>query len=211
MTKKNLLEKVREGIVETKGLIWLGKRTERYTEKLNLVFVSVDLELTKNPVDGLLDAYGLSGYFGMVENADTILIGVSRELLCNANLSKIVENIPKEILEIQDPDRSVRYTSVSMWATRSSGIDFIANNVNVYKNYNEFLTNLYTSGSLKKGNMISLVILHQTFVNYVLADNNFVAGVKNNPFGYWNIKKMMDFINQQHVALFNDLVAGIKN
>lgn len=204
MTRSELLRKVREGI-EAKGLIWLGKRTETFTEKLNVVFISVDLELLKNPVDALLNSYGLSGYFGLHENSDTILIGVSREMLCNANLSKMVETIPEEILGIVDPDKQSRYTSVTMWATRVGGVDYISNNTNIVKDYEEFIVDRYKSGTLKKGNMMQLVIMYKTFANYILADETFVKGVKNNPYCYWNVKKMMDFFNQQMVELFNCL------
>ena len=205
MTRSELLRKVREEIVEAKGLIWLGKRTETFTEKLNVVFISVDLELLKNPVDALLNSYGLSGYFGLHENADTVLIGVSREMLCNANLGKIVETIPEEILGVVDPDKQSRYTSVTMWGTRVGGVDYIANNVNIVKDYEEFIVDRYKSGTLKKGNMMQLVIMYKTFANYILADETFVKGVKNNPYCYWNVKKMMDFFNQQMVELFNCL------
>ena len=204
MTRKDLLNKIKME-VEAKGLIWLGKRTETFTEKLNIVFISVDLELLKNPVEALLNTYGLSGYFGLHENADTVLIGVSREMLCNANLGKIVETIPEEILGIVDPDKQSRYTSVTMWGTRVGGVDYIANNVNIVTDYEEFIVDRYKSGTLKKGNMMHLVVMYKTFANYVLADKDFVNGVKYNPYCYWNIKKMMDFFNQKMVELFNCL------
>ena len=173
MTKKEMLNKVKMEI-EGIGLTWLGRRTRNYTEKLNVIFISTDLEMLGNPVESLLDAYGLSSYFAMSEDSDVVLI---------------------------------RYTSVTMWASIDGGIRSLGSNTNTILNYQNFLADRYESGSLKKGDMINHVILHRTFVNYVLADNNFVKGVKSNSYSYWNMRKIMEYVNQQHVALFNDLSA----
>lgn len=204
MTKKEMLNLVK-GKIEAKGLTWLGRRTRNYTEKLNIIFISTDLEMLGNPVESLLDAYGLSSYFAMSEDSDVILIGVNREKLANSETDKAVDNLPKAILDIEDPDKMVRYTSVTMWGSIEGGIRSLGSNTNTILNYQNFLADRYENGSLKKGDMINHVILHKTFVNYVLADDNFVKGVKNNSYSYWNMRKIMEYVNQQHVALFNDL------
>lgn len=206
MTKKEMLNKVKMEI-EGIGLTWLGRRTRNYTEKLNVIFISTDLEMLGNPVESLLDAYGLSSYFAMSEDSDVVLIGVNREKLANSETDRAVDGLPNAILAIEDPDKNVRYTSVTMWASIDGGIRSLGSNTNTILNYQNFLADRYESGSLKKGDMINHVILHRTFVNYVLADNNFVKGVKNNSYSYWNMRKIMEYVNQQHVALFNDLSA----
>lgn len=204
MTKKEILNKVKAEI-EGIGLTWLGRRTRNYTEKLNVIFISTDLEMLGNPVESLLDAYGLSGYFAMSEDSDVVLIGVNREKLANSETDRAVDGLPKTILDIEDPDKNVRYTSVTMWASIDGGIRSLGSNTNIILNYQNFLADRYESGSLKKGDMINHVILHKTFEKYVLADDNFVKGVKNNSYSYWNMRKIMEYVNQQHVALFNDL------
>ena len=204
MTKKEILNKVKAEI-EGIGLTWLGRRTRNYTEKLNVIFISTDLEMLGNPVESLLDAYGLSSYFAMSEDSDVILIGVNREKLANSETDKAVDNLPKAILDIEDPDKMVRYTSVTMWGSIEGGIRSLGINTNTILNYQNFLADRYENGSLKKGDMINHVILHKTFEKYVLADDNFVKGVKNNSYSYWNMRKIMEYVNQQHVALFNDL------
>ena len=206
MTKKEILNRVKAEI-EGIGLTWLGRRTRNYTEKLNVIFISTDLEMLGNPVESLLDAYGLSSYFAMSEDSDVVLIGVNREKLANSETDRAVDGLPKAILNIEDPDKNVRYTSVTMWASIDGGIRSLGSNTNTILNYQNFLADRYESGSLKKGDMINHVILHRTFVNYVLADNNFVKEVKNNSYSYWNMRKIMEYVNQQHVALFNDLIA----
>jgi hypothetical protein len=204
MTKKEILNKVKAEI-EGIGLTWLGRRTRNYTEKLNVIFISTDLEMLGNPVESLLDAYGLSSYFAMSEDSDVVLIGVNREKLANSETDRAVDGLPKTILDIEDPDKNVRYTSVTMWASIDGGIRSLGSNTNIILNYQNFLADRYESGSLKKGDMINHVILHKTFEKYVLADDNFVKGVKNNSYSYWNMRKIMEYVNQQHVALFNDL------
>lgn len=204
MTKNEMLNRVKMEI-EGIGLTWLGRRTRNYTEKLNVIFISTDLEMLGNPVESLLDAYGLSSYFAMSEDSDVVLIGVNREKLANSETDRAVDGLPKAILAIEDPDKMVRYTSVTMWASIDGGIRSLGSNTNTILNYQNFLVDRYESGTLKKGDMINHVILHKTFVNYVLADNNFVKGVKNNSYSYWNMRKIMEYVNQQHVALFNDL------
>lgn len=207
MTKSELLNKVKMEVETKRGLFWLGRRTKGFSETLNIVFISTDLEVLKNPVKSLLDAYGLSGYFSLSENSDVILVGVNREKLASSETDKAVETLPTAILGIEDPDKQVRYKSVTMWASIEGGIRSLGSNTNIIKNYQEFLADRFESGSLKKGDMINHVILHKTFEKYVLADENFINGVKTNPYSFWNMKKMMDFVNQQHVALFNDLIA----
>lgn len=204
MTKKEILNKVKAEI-EGIGLTWLGRRTRNYTEKLNVIFISTDLEMLGNPVESLLDAYGLSSYFAMSEDSDVVLIGVNREKLANSETDRAVDGLPKTILDIEDPDKNVRYTSVTMWASIDGGIRSLGSNTNIILNYQNFLADRYESGSLKKGDMINHVILHKTFEKYVLANDNFVKGVKNNSYSYWNMRKIMEYVNQQHVALFNDL------
>ena len=204
MTKKEILNRVKAEI-EGIGLTWLGRRTRNYTEKLNVIFISTDLEMLGNPVESLLDAYGLSSYFAMSEDSDVVLIGVNREKLANSETDRAVDGLPKTILDIEDPDKNVRYTSVTMWASIDGGIRSLGSNTNIILNYQNFLADRYESGSLKKGDMINHVILHKTFEKYVLADDNFVKGVKNNSYSYWNMRKIMEYVNQQHVALFNDL------
>jgi hypothetical protein len=204
MTKKEILNRVKAEI-EGIGLTWLGRKTRNYTEKLNVIFISTDLEMLGNPVESLLDAYGLSSYFAMSEDSDVVLIGVNREKLANSETDRAVDGLPKTILDIEDPDKNVRYTSVTMWASIDGGIRSLGSNTNIILNYQNFLADRYESGSLKKGDMINHVILHKTFEKYVLADDNFVKGVKNNSYSYWNMRKIMEYVNQQHVALFNDL------
>ena len=207
MTKRQLLNLVKVEVEDKRGLYWLGRRTKGFSETLNIVFISTDLEVLKNPVKSLVDAYGLSGYFSLSENSDVILIGINREKLASSETDRAVESLPEAILGIEDPDKQVRYKSVTMWASIEGGIRTLGNNTNIIKNYQEFLADRFESGSLKKGDMINHVILHKTFEKYVMADDNFVNGVKSNPYSFWNMKKMMDFVNQQHVALFNDLIA----
>lgn len=207
MTKKELLNAVKMEVEDKRGLYWLGRRTRSYTENLNIVFISTDLELLKNPVEALIDAYGLSSYFSMLENSDVILVGINREKMSDDNLSSIIETLPNNILGLKDPDKMVRYTSVTMWGTNVGDCRYISNNTNIIKDYKEFLADRYESGTLKKADMLNLVVSHKTFEKYVLADENFVTGVKNNKFSYWNMKKIMDYLNQQMVALFNDLTA----
>lgn len=204
MTKHELLNVVK-GKIEGKGLYWLGRRTKSFSETLNIVFISTDLETLRNPVKSLVDAYGLTGYFSLSENSDVILVGVNREKLANMETDIAVDSLPKDILEIVDLDRQVRYTTVTMWASIEGGIRTLGSNVNIIKNYQEFLVDRFESGTLKKGDMINHVILHKTFEKYVLADDNFISGVKSNPYSFWNMKKIMDYVNQQHIALFNDL------
>ena len=206
MTKQELLNKVKEEIEGKRSLYWLGRRTKSFSETLNIVFISTDLEVLKNPVKSLVDSYGLTGYFSLSENSDVILVGVNREKLANAETDKAVESLPTAILGIEDPDKQVRYTTVTMWASVEGGIRTLGNNTNIIKNYQEFLADRYESGTLKKGDMINHVILHKTFEKYVLADDNFISGVKSNSYSFWNMKKIMDYVNQQHIALFNDLV-----
>lgn len=207
MTKRQLLNLVKVEVEDKRGLYWLGRRTKGFSETLNIVFISTDLEVLKNPVKSLVDAYGLSGYFSLSENSDVILIGVNREKLASSETDRAVESLPEAILGIEDPDKQVRYKSVTMWASIEGGIRSLGSNTNIIKNYQDFLADRFESGSLKKGDMINHVILHKTFEKYVMADDNFVNGVKSNPYSFWNMKKMMDFVNQQHVALFNDLIA----
>lgn len=207
MTKKELLNAVKMEVEDKRGLYWLGRRTRSYTENLNIVFISTDLELLKNPVEALIDAYGLSSYFSMLENSDVILVGINREKMSDDKLSSIIETLPNDILGLKDPDKMVRYTSVTMWGTNVGDCRYISNNTNIIKDYKEFLADRYESGTLKKADMLNLVVSHKTFEKYVLADENFVTGVKKNKFSYWNMKKIMDYLNQQMVALFNDLIA----
>lgn len=207
MTKSELLSAVKMEIEGKRGLYWLGRRTKSYTEKLNIVFISTDLELLKNPVEALIDAYGLSSYFSMLENSDVVLVGISREKMSDVKLASSIETLPNDILAISDPDKMVRYTSVTMWGTNIGDCVYISNNTNIVKDYKEFLADRYESGTLKKADMLNLVVSHKTFEKYVLADENFVAGVKKNKFSYWNMKKIRDYLNQQMVALFTDLTA----
>ena len=207
MTKKEMLNLVKMEVEDKRGLYWLGRRTRSYTENLNIVFISTDLELLKNPVEALIDAYGLSSYFSMLENSDVILVGINREKMSDDKLSSIIETLPNDILGLKDPDKMVRYTSVTMWGTNVGDCRYISNNTNIIKDYKEFLADRYESGTLKKADMLNLVVSHKTFEKYVLADENFVTGVKKNKFSYWNMKKIMDYLNQQMVALFNDLIA----
>lgn len=206
MTKKEMLNLVKGEIEGKRGLYWLGRRTRSYSEKLNIIFVSTDLETVKSPVKGLLNAYGLSTYLATVENGDVVLVGINREKLSRADLGDIIKSLPFDILKIQDPDNQTRYTSVTMWGLTVAGINYISDNVNIVKDYHEFIVERFESGTIVKADMLNMVILHKTFEKYVLADENFISGVKNNQYSFWNMKKIMDYVNQQHVALFNDLV-----
>lgn len=204
MTKKELLAAVK-GKIEAKGLVWLGRKTKRFTENLNVIFISLDMETMRSPVRALLDSYGLSGFFSMMENSDVVLVGISREKMCSASLSNDVASLPTEILNITDPDKEVRYRNVTLWGTLEGDCVSLTSPVNFVSSYDDFIVDRYKSGTLSKADMMHLVVLHKTFRNAILADEAFLKGVRNNPFSFWNIKKMMDWFNQKMVELFNTL------
>ena len=204
MTKKEMLNLVK-GKIESKGLVWLGRKTKRFTENLNIVFISLDMETMRSPVRALLDSYGLSGFFSRMENSDVALVGISREKMCSASLSSDVATIPTEILNIIDPDKEVRYKSVTLWGTLEGDCTSLTSPVNFVSSYDDFIVDRYKSGTLSKADMMHLVVLHKTFRNAVLEDEAFLKGVSKNPFAFWNIKKMMDYFNQKMVELFNTL------
>lgn len=204
MTKKELLAVVK-GKVESRGLVWLGRRTKYFSENLNIIFISLDMETMRSPINALLDSYGLSGFFSLTENSDVVMIGIGREKMCSVNLGQDIESLPKDILAIVDEDKQVRYKNVTMWGTMDGDCSSLPSIVNFVTDYESFIVDRYKSGTLKKGDMMHLVVSHKTFANYVVADNDFIKGVKNNPYCFWNIKKMMDFFNQKMVELFNCL------
>lgn len=204
MTKKNLLDVVK-GKIEDKGLIWLGRKTKRFTENLNIVFISLDMETMRSPVEALLDSYALSGYFSLMENSDVLLVGISREKMCSASLGNDVSSLPADILSIVDPDKEVRYKNVTLWGTLEGDCSSLTSPTNFVTSYDDFIVDRYKSGTLSKADMMHLVVLHKTFRNAILADEVFLMGVKKNPFSFWNVKKMMDYFNQKMVELFNTL------
>lgn len=61
MTKKSLLAEVKMGI-EGKGLVWLGRRTSDYCEKLHIIFIATDMEIDTCPIGRVVDAFGLTNY-----------------------------------------------------------------------------------------------------------------------------------------------------
>lgn len=199
MTKKSLLAEVKMGI-ESKGLVWLGR-----CEKLHIIFVATDMENETCPIGRVVDAFGLTNYFNTLEKSDVILIGVNRDFLSKVENEKLVEALPKEILEIEDKDKEVRYTSVTMYASLLGGIESFADNVNIIESYETMMAERFESGTLDKADMMNMVILHRTFVSSIMNDNNFIAGVRDNNFSFWSVRKILKYLVQKHIEVFTSL------
>lgn len=204
MTKKSLLAEVKMGI-EEKGLVWLGRRTSDYCEKLHIIFIATDMEIDTCPIGRVVDAFGLTTYFNTLEKSDVILIGVNRDFLSNIENEKLVQALPKEILEIEDTDKEARYTSVTMYASLLGGIKAFADNVNIIESYETMMAERFESGTLDKADMMNMVILHRTFANAIINDNNFIAGVRDNNFSFWSVRKILKYLVQKHIEIFTSL------
>lgn len=204
MTKKSLLDLVK-GKIEGKGLTWLGRRTSGYCEKLHIIFIATDMQIDTCPIGRVVDAFGLTNYFNTLEKSDVILVGVSRDFLSKPENEKLVETLPTEILDIQDLDKEVRYTSVTMYASLLGGIKAFANNVNITESYETMMAERFESGTLDKADMMNMVILHRTFANYIINDNNFIAGVRANNFSFWSVRKILKYLVQKHIEVFTSL------
>lgn len=204
MTKKNLLDLVK-GKIEAKGLTWLGKRTSGYCEKLHIIFIATDMENETCPIGRVVDAFGLTNYFNTLEKSDVILVGVNRGFLSKVESEKLVQRLPTEILEIEDADKEVRYTSVTMYASMIGGIKSFADNVNIIESYETMMAERFESGTLDKADMMNMVILHRTFVNSIINDNNFIAGVRDNNFSFWSVRKILKYLVQKHIEVFTSL------
>ena len=204
MTKKSLLAEVKMGI-ESKGLVWLGRRTSDYCEKLHIIFIATDMENETCPIGRVVDAFGLTNYFNTLEKSDVILIGVNRDFLSNIENEKLVQSLPTEILGIEDKDKEVRYTSVTMYASMIGGIKSFADNVNIIESYDIMMAERFESGTLDKADMMNMVILHRTFVSSIMNDNNFIAGVRDNNFSFWSVRKILKYLVQKHIEVFTSL------
>lgn len=204
MTKKNLLDLVK-GKVEGKGLTWLGRRTSGYCEKLHIIFIATDMENETCPIGRVIDAFGLTNYFNTLEKSDVILVGVNRDFLSKVENEKLVQSLPTEILEIEDVDKEVRYTSVTMYASMLGGIKSFADNVNIIESYETMMAERFESGTLDKADMMNMVILHRTFVTSIVNDNNFIAGVRDNNFSFWSVRKILKYLVQKHIEVFTSL------
>lgn len=204
MTKKSLLAEVKMGI-ESKGLVWLGRRTSDYCEKLHIIFIATDMENETCPIGRVVDAFGLTNYFNTLEKSDVILIGVNRDFLSNIDNEKLVQSLPTEILGIEDKDKEVRYTSVTMYASMVGGIKSFADNVNIIESYDVMMAERFESGTLDKADMMNMVILHRTFTNAIVNDNNFIAGVRDNNFSFWSVRKILKYLVQKHIEVFTSL------
>ena len=204
MTKKSLLAEVKMGI-ESKGLVWLGRRTSDYCEKLHIIFIATDMENETCPIGRVVDAFGLTNYFNTLEKSDVILIGVNRDFLSNIENEKLVQSLPTEILGIEDKDKEVRYTSVTMYASMLGGIKSFADNVNIIESYETMMAERFESGTLDKADMMNMVILHRTFVSSIMNDSNFIAGVRDNNFSFWSVRKILKYLVQKHIEVFTSL------
>ena len=204
MTKKSLLAEVKMGI-ESKGLVWLGRRTSDYCEKLHIIFIATDMENETCPIGRVVDAFGLTNYFNTLEKSDVILIGVNRDFLGKVENEKLVQSLPVEILGIEDTDKEVRYTSVTMYASLLGGIKSLSDNVNIIESYETMMAERFESGTLDKADMMNMVILHRTFVSAIMNDNNFIAGVRDNNFSFWSVRKILKYLVQKHIEVFTSL------
>ena len=204
MTKKSLLAEVKMGI-ESKGLVWLGRRTSDYCEKLHIIFIATDMENETCPIGRVVDAFGLTNYFNTLEKSDVILIGVNRDFLSKVENEKLIQSLPTEILGIEDKDKEVRYTSVTMYASMIGGIKSFADNVNIIESYDVMMAERFESGTLDKADMMNMVILHRTFVNAIINDSNFIAGVRDNNFSFWSVRKILKYLVQKHIEVFTSL------
>ena len=204
MTKKNLLDLVK-GKIEAKGLTWLGRRTNGYCEKLHIIFIATDMENETCPIGRVVDAFGLTTYFNTLEKSDVILVGVSRDFMSRGDSVKLIESIPTEILGIEDTDKEVKYTSVTMYASILGGLKSVADNVNIIESYEIMMAERFESGTLDKADMMNMVILHRTFASAIMNDNNFIAGVKDNNFSFWSVRKILKYLVQKHIEVFTSL------
>ena len=191
--------------IESKGLVWLGRRTSDYCEKLHIIFIATDMENETCPIGRVVDAFGLTNYFNTLEKSDVILIGVNRDFLGKVENKKLVQSLPVEILGIEDTDKEVRYTSVTMYASMLGGIKSFADNVNIIESYETMMAERFESGTLDKADMMNMVILHRTFVTSIVNDNNFIAGVRDNNFSFWSVRKILKYLVQKHIEVFTSL------
>lgn len=204
MTKKEMLNLVK-GKIEAKGLTWLGRRTSGYCEKLHIIFISTDMENEMCPIGRVVDAFGLSNYFNTLEKSDVILVGASRDFMSKSENAKLVNALPTEILDIQDLDKEVRYTSVTMYASLLGGLKSVADNVNIVESYDVMMAERFESGTLDKADMMNMVILHRTFTNAIINDSNFIAGVRENNFSFWSVRKILKYLVHKHVEIFTSM------
>lgn len=204
MTKKEMLNLVK-GKIEGIGLTWLGRRTSGYCEKLHIIFISTDMENEMCPIGRVVDAFGLSNYFNTLEKSDVILVGASRDFMSKSENAKLVNALPTEILDIQDLDKEVRYTSVTMYASLLGGLKSVADNVNIVESYDVMMAERFESGTLDKADMMNMVILHRTFTNAIINDSNFIAGVRENNFSFWSVRKILKYLVHKHVEIFTSM------
>ena len=204
MTKKEMLNLVK-GKIEAKGLTWLGRRTSGYCEKLHIIFISTDMENEMCPIGRVVDAFGLSNYFNTLEKSDVILVGASRDFMSKSENAKLVNALPTEILDIQDLDKEVRYTSVTMYASLLGGLKSVADNVNIVESYDVMMAERFESGTLDKADMMNMVILHRSFTHSIVNDSNFISGVRDNNFSFWSVRKILKYLVQKHIELFTSL------
>ena len=204
MTKKEMLNLVK-GKIESKGLVWIGRRTSGYCEKLHIIFISTDMENEMCPIGRVVDAFGLSNYFNTLEKSDVILVGASRDFMSKSENAKLVNALPTEILDIQDLDKEVRYTSVTMYASLLGGLKSVADNVNIVESYDVMMAERFESGTLDKADMMNMVILHRTFTNAIINDSNFIAGVRENSFSFWSVRKILKYLVHKHVEIFTSM------
>ena len=194
-----------KGKIEGKGLTWLGRRTSGYCEKLHIIFIATDMENETCPIGRVVDAFGLTTYFNTLEKSVVILVGVSRDFMSRCDSIELIKSLPIEILEIEDADKEVRYTSVTMYASMLGGLNFAAYNLNIIESYETMMAERFESGALDKADMMNMVILHRTFVNSIMNDNNFIAGVRDNNFSFWSVRKILKYLVQKHIEVFTSL------
>ena len=204
MTKKNLLDLVK-GKIEGKGLTWLGRRTSGYCEMLHIIFIATDMENETCPIGRVVDAFGLTTYFNTLEKSDVILVGVSRDFMSKDDSVELIKTLPTEILDIQDSDKEVRYTSVTMYASILGGLKSVANNVNIIESYETMMAERFESGTLDKADMMNMVILHRTFASAIMNDSNFIAGVRDNNFSFWSVRKILKYLVHKHMEIFTSM------
>lgn len=133
------------------------------------------LNLVKGKIEAKGLTCGLSNYFNTLEKSDVILVGASRDFMSKSENAKLVNALPTEILDIQDLDKEVRYTSVTMYASLLGGLKSVADNVNIVESYDVMMAERFESGTLDKADMMNMVILHRTFTNAIINDSNFIG------------------------------------
>lgn len=121
------------------------------------------------------------------------------------NVEKFKNCLEVAFNEGEDTDKEARYTSVTMYASLLGGIKSFVDNVNIVESYDVMMAERFESGTLDKADMMNMVILHRTFANAIINDNNFIAGVRDNNFSFWSVRKILKYLVQKHIEVFTSL------